>query len=76
MAGRVCYSLPSHASYAVGSATHPQVEALRALRGESWGVVLGAFPQIIGVGEPEEEAEIAVRVEIVCEGAPHVAAPL
>lgn len=83
VAGCIHYTLPAHASYAVGSTTHPQAEALRGLRGETWGVVLGGFPQIVGVGEPregiEEEAAAAagaslsgalpaeVHVEIVCD---------
>ena len=66
VAGVVRYTLPGHASYAVGSATHPQVDALSKLRGETWGVLMGAFPQIVGVGEPTEGR---VLVEIVC--SPH-----
>lgn len=74
LAGYVRYTLPVHASYAVGSATHPQVEALRQLRGELWGVALGALPQIVGVGQPEvlESMEMLVAgeevlVEIFCD---------
>ena len=53
-----------HGSYAVGSSTHAQVESLKQLKGETWGLMMGAFPQIIQVGEPTG-GDGCVRVEIL-----------
>ena len=64
VSGRIAYTLPMHASYAVGSSTHAQVESLKQLKGETWGLMMGAFPQIIPVGEPTG-GDGCVRVEIL-----------
>ena len=40
--------------------------ALRALRGETWGVLMGAFPQVVPAGEPSGGE---VQVDIMCSGA-------
>ena len=61
--GRLVYALPRHDRYAVGSSTQPQVEPLEALRGEVWGALLAAFPQIVGVGPPRRGT---VLVELEC----------
>ena len=63
VAGRVCYRLPGHTAYAVGSSKLPQVPELRQLRGDTWGVLMGAFPQVIAAGEPTDGD---VLVEIHC----------
>ena len=64
VSGRIAYTLPMHGSYAVGSSTHAQVESLKQLKGETWGLMMGAFPQIVPVGEPTG-GDGCVRVEIL-----------
>ena len=61
--GRITYTLPGCTGYAVGSSTVAQVDALKALKGEMWGVLLSAFPQIVPSGEP---AGGEVLVELEC----------
>jgi tRNA(Ile)-lysidine synthetase-like protein len=62
--GRICYRLPGRSAYAVGSTSSAQVEALRALKGETWGVLLASFPQIVPSGQAEGD-EVLVELECV-----------
>jgi hypothetical protein len=39
------------------------VDGLHGLRGETWGVLLGAFPQVVGAGDA---ARGRVKVELDC----------
>lgn len=63
VSGHVCYTLPGCSAYTIGSSTHAEVDALRELRGEVWGVMVGSLPQVICAGEPLGGD---VRVEIDC----------
>jgi hypothetical protein len=64
VAGRVRYTLPGRTVYAVGSPTTPQVPALRQLRGETWGIAMGALPQVVAAGEPSSDGgEVLVEME-------------
>ena len=53
--GRLSYVLPAASEYCVGSPSVPQAPALRALRGECWGALLDALPQVVVGGDGAEE---------------------
>ena len=60
--GLISYVLPGQSAYAVGSSTVAQVDALRTLKGETWDVLLGSFPQIVPAGEAQG-GDVLVELE-------------
>ena len=63
--GHVAYTLPLCSAYQIGSSRVAQVPALAELRGELWGVMLAAIPQVVPADDGTQGG-CGVLVELEC----------